>query len=93
MNLRDAIQRFRSIDEATTSSMLGLTTANTGLPFRFVPSQFPVPGQPGFGGGWRFNANANGSQVRLDYRAPSLKGDFRLYYQNEFFGDDQKHMS
>jgi hypothetical protein len=33
VNLSDAIQRFRSIDEATTSSMLGLTTSNTGFPF------------------------------------------------------------
>ncbi len=67
-------------------------SAATGTPFRFVPSQFRVEGDTGFSDAWRFNGSANGSQVRIDFRAPSLPGNFRLFYQNDFFGDDQKQM-
>ena len=30
--------------------------------------------------------NANATQLRLDVRAPELGGNFRFYYQNDFFG-------
>ena len=30
--------------------------------------------------------NANATQLRLDVRAPEHGGDFRFYYQNDFFG-------
>jgi hypothetical protein len=68
-------------------------SANAGSEFRFVPAKFPVNGQPGYEGGWRFNANANGSQLRMDVQAPSVTGNFRFYYQNDFFGSDEKHMN
>src|SRR6185503_14979368 len=42
-------------------------------------------------GGERFNANGNGSQIRVDMRAPSLPGNYRLYYQNDFFGSDSSN--
>ena len=65
---------------------------NPGAPYRFVPALMITEGQPGFGGGEQFNATANGSQLRLDMRAPSMPGNFRFYYQNDFFGSDQKQM-
>jgi len=67
-------------------------SAASNTPFRFVPSQFRVVGDPGYADDWRFTGNANGSQLRLDFRAPSMEGNFRLFYQNDFFGDDTKHM-
>jgi len=36
--------------------------------------------------------NSNGSQIRLDVRAPSMPGNFRVYYQNDFFGSDTSQM-
>jgi hypothetical protein len=53
---------------------------------RFVPALFPLSQAANYGGGEQFNINANGSQLRLDLRAPSIPGDFRFYYQNNFFG-------
>jgi hypothetical protein len=67
---------------------LTLDTQNTGNDYRFVTGQIPVEGDPERGGGMEFNMNGNGSQLRVDIRAPSLDGDFRLYYQNDFFGSD-----
>jgi len=66
-----------------------LDTDNSGDDFRFVPAKIPVSGDKDKGGGERFNANGNGSQLRLDMRAPSLPGNFRFYYQNDFFGSDE----
>jgi len=66
-------------------------TQNSGDDFRFVPAKIPVEGSPEHGGGERFNANGNGSQLRLDVRAPSVGGNFRFYYQNDFFGSDTKN--
>jgi hypothetical protein len=59
---------------------------NAGNQNRFVPASFPLKGSPDYGGGEQFNMNANGTQLRLDVRAPELGGDFRFYYQNDFFG-------
>jgi hypothetical protein len=67
-------------------------TDNSGNDFRFVPARIPVEGQPQHGGGVRFNANANASQIRVDMRAPTLEGNFRLYYQNDFFGSNTSNM-
>lgn len=68
------------------------TTRNPGdAKYRFAPVLFPVQSEPDFGGE-QFNATANGSQIRVDMRAPSLAGNFRLYYQNDFFGDDTRQM-
>lgn len=69
-----------------------LDTDNTGDDFRFVTAFIPVKGTPQHGGGAHFNANSNGSQLRVDVRAPSLTGNFRFYYQNDFFGSDTANM-
>jgi len=59
---------------------------NAGNQNRFVPAMFPLQGDPNYGGGEQFHMNANASQLRLDVRAPELGGNFRFYYQNDFFG-------
>lgn len=70
---------------------LTFDTNNSGDDFRFVPAKIPLDGTPEQGGGEQFNANGNGSQLRVDMRAPDLKGNFRFYYQNDFFGSDEKN--
>ncbi len=64
-------------------------TGDPGTDFRFVPSKFPASNEDG----WQFGANANGSQLILDVRAPSVKGTPRFYYQNDFFGSNDNHMN
>jgi hypothetical protein len=59
---------------------------NAGNQNRFVPASFPLQGSPEFDSGQQFHMNANATQLRLDVRAPELGGDFRFYYQNDFFG-------
>lgn len=59
---------------------------NSGNPDRFVTATIPVEGEPSYGGGNQFNVNARGSQLSVDVRAPEVPGDFRFYYQNDFFG-------
>jgi hypothetical protein len=65
---------------------------NSGDPYRFVPAKFPLQGSPTFGGGEQAFVNANGSQLSFDVRAPEMPGDFRFYYQNDFFGSDTSNM-
>jgi hypothetical protein len=64
-------------------------TGDPGTDFRFVPAKFPTSNEDG----WQFGANANGSQLILDVRAPSVKGTPRFYYQNDFFGSNDNHMN
>jgi hypothetical protein len=59
---------------------------NAGNQNRFVPAVFPLEGSANYGGGEQFHVNANATQLRLDVRAPELPGNFRFYYQNDFFG-------
>jgi hypothetical protein len=59
---------------------------NAGNQNRFVPAMFPLHGDADYGGGEQFHANANATQLRMDVRAPDIGGDFRFYYQNDFFG-------
>jgi hypothetical protein len=59
---------------------------NAGNQNRFVPAVFPLRGSADYGGGEQFHVNANATQLRLDVRAPELGGNFRFYYQNDFFG-------
>jgi hypothetical protein len=59
---------------------------NAGNQNRFVPAVFPLKGDPNYGGGEQFHANANATQLKLDVRAPELDGNLRFYYQNDFFG-------
>jgi hypothetical protein len=69
------------------------TTRNPGdSRYRFAPALFPIENTPAYDAGSQFDASANGSQIRVDLRAPPLGGNFRLYYQNDFFGDDTRHM-
>jgi hypothetical protein len=65
---------------------------NAGSKYRFVPAKFPLESASDFGGGRQFNVNANATQLRLDARAPELGGNFRFYYQNDFFGSDSSDM-
>jgi hypothetical protein len=71
---------------------LTFDSQNSGDNFRFVTAFIPLKGAPNHGGGEQFNANANGSQLRIDVRAPDLKGNFRFFYQNDFFGSDTANM-
>jgi hypothetical protein len=64
-------------------------TGNPGTDFRFVPAKFPASSDDG----WQFSGNANGSQIIVDVRAPSVKGTPRFYYQNDFFGSNDSHMN
>src|SRR6516164_7465501 len=59
---------------------------NAGNQNRFVPAMFPLKGDPNYGGGEQFHVNANATQLKIDVRAPELDGNFRFYYQNDFFG-------
>jgi DcaP outer membrane protein len=59
---------------------------NAGNQNRFVPASFPLKGASDYGGGEQFHMNANATQLRLDVRAPEMDGNFRFYYQNDFFG-------
>jgi DcaP outer membrane protein len=72
------------------------TTRNPGgSRYRFAPALFPIDDNTfgnDFDAGSQFDAGANGSQIRVDLRAPALGGNFRLYYQNDFFGEDDSHM-
>ncbi len=71
---------------------LTVDNMNAGDNYRFVPAKFPLQGSPTFGGGEQAFVNANGSQLSLDVRAPDMPGDFRFYYQNDFFGSDTSNM-
>jgi hypothetical protein len=64
-------------------------TGNPGTDFRFVPAKFPANES----NGWQFSGNANGSQLRLDIKAPEQPGNFRFYYQNDFFGSNDSNMN
>jgi hypothetical protein len=59
---------------------------NTGNEDRFVTAQIPVDGDPFKNGGNQFNINARGSQLSIDVRAPTIPGNPRFFYQNDFFG-------
>jgi hypothetical protein len=60
---------------------------NSGNPDRFVTATIPMNNTPGAGGGEQFNMTARGSQLSMDVRAPNIPGDFRFYYNNDFFGN------
>jgi hypothetical protein len=61
-------------------------TRNAGNPDRFATATIPVEGQAAFGGSEQFNVNARGSALSVDVRAPDVPGNFRFYYNNDFFG-------
>ncbi len=68
---------------------------NSGNGDRFVTATIPVKGEPGngYGGGAQFNMNAKGSQLSVDVRAPNMPGNFRFYYNNDFFGSGSAAMN
>jgi hypothetical protein len=53
---------------------------------RFITARIPVEGDPAHGGDGVFNINAKASQLRIDVRAPTVAGNPRFYYENDFFG-------
>jgi len=59
---------------------------NSGNVDRFVTATIPVKGEAAYGGPEQFNINARGSQLSVDVRAPGVPGNFRFYYNNDFFG-------
>ncbi|HEX7862258.1 MAG TPA: DcaP family trimeric outer membrane transporter [Verrucomicrobiae bacterium] len=59
---------------------------NSGNSDRFVTATIPTKNSSEHGGGMQFDMNAKGSQLSFDVRAPEMPGDFRFYYQNDFFG-------
>ena len=59
---------------------------NSGNNDRFATATIPVKGDADYGGSEQFNINARGSQLSVDVRAPDMAGDFRFYYNNDFFG-------
>ncbi|WP_018968979.1 DcaP family trimeric outer membrane transporter [Rubritalea marina] len=63
---------------------------NAGSKARFIPAKFPLAGDPSAGGGGQFNLNANGTTLMADVRAPDQPGNFRFYYQNDFFGSEER---
>ena len=62
--------------------------SNNGNPNEFIPSSFPVPGQPGAGSPSRSQVQAKGSRVTFELRRPlGQDNNLRIYYENDFFGD------
>jgi hypothetical protein len=59
---------------------------NSGNDDRFVTAQIPVEGDPFKGGDGVFNINAKATQLKVDVRAPEMRGSPRFYYENDFFG-------
>jgi hypothetical protein len=59
---------------------------NSGNSDRFVTALIPIKGRPEYGGDTQFDMNARGSQLSFDVRAPEMPGNFRFYYQNDFYG-------
>ena len=59
---------------------------NSGNADRFVTATIPMEHSAGHGGGEQFNATAKGSSLSVDVRAPDMPGNFRFYYNNDFFG-------
>ncbi|EDY16294.1 hypothetical protein CfE428DRAFT_6197 [Chthoniobacter flavus Ellin428] len=67
-------------------------SGNPGDRYRFVTAKLPLAGTLEHAGGGQVFFNSNGSQIDFDIRAPSEPGNFRLYYQNDFFGSDTSDM-
>ena len=62
--------------------------SNNGNPNEFIPSSFPVPGQPNAGGPSRSQVEAKGTRINFEVRRPMGEdNNLRIYYENDFFGD------
>ena len=86
-----AIPRTPSIIKLNAKARVDMTydNRNAGSKSRFIPAKFPLKGSPSAGGGGQFNMNSNGTQLSADVLAPDQPGNFRFYYQNDFFGDEE----
>lgn len=61
---------------------------NNGNPNQFVPSSFPVPGQPGAEGGPETTLQAKGTRISFEARRPvGTEGQLRIYNEDDFFND------
>jgi len=61
---------------------------NNGNPNQFVPSSFPVPGQPGAEGGPETTLQAKGTRISFEARRPvGESGSLRIYNEDDFFND------
>jgi DcaP outer membrane protein len=62
--------------------------SNNGNPNEFIPSSFPVSGQPGAGGPSRSQVEAKGARITFELRRPvGEDNSLRVYFENDFFGD------
>jgi len=61
---------------------------NNGNPNQFVPSSFPVAGQPGADGGPETTIEAKGTRISFELRRPvGDEGSLRIYNEDDFFND------
>ena len=62
--------------------------SNNGNPNEFIPSSFPVPGQPNAGSPSRAQVEAKASRITFELRRPiGEDNNLRVYFENDFFGD------
>ncbi|MGB0257258.1 MAG: DcaP family trimeric outer membrane transporter [Coraliomargarita sp.] len=67
-------------------------SGNTGTPERFIPARFPLKDSPEYSDSVHSHITANGTQIQVDVRAPSVPGEFRLFYQNDFYDEQDANM-
>lgn len=61
---------------------------NNGNPNQFIPSSFPVPGEPGADGGPETTIETKGTRVSVEARRPvGTEGQLRIYNEDDFFND------
>jgi len=61
---------------------------NNGNPNQFVPSSFPVTGQPGADGGPETTIETKGTRISFEARRPvGTEGQLRIYNEDDFFND------
>jgi len=61
---------------------------NNGNPNQFVPSSFPVPGEPGADGGPETTIETKGTRISFEARRPvGTEGQLRIYNEDDFFND------
>jgi hypothetical protein len=62
---------------------------NNGNPNQFIPATIPVDGEPGAGGGERFQLHSKATRLSLELRraVPGNNKNLRIYYENDFFNN------
>ncbi|NQY33064.1 MAG: hypothetical protein HRT56_07830 [Coraliomargarita sp.] len=71
---------------------VSVDSGNTGTPERFIPARFPLKGSREESDSVHSHVTSNGTQIQADVRAPSVDGDFRLFYQNDFYDEQDANM-